>query len=1394
MNTLSPLIIDLGANNTGVLMPHFPLDQGLEGAVREGLVVHIPDDKLIFAQEARRAKRHQKRGALRRKMAKRLFRLVMASAFKFDVAAQPRPIREALHHAFNNRGFTFLDEGLDPETIDQPSANAFLRTHFASFFSDEDAPISEQLILMSSDLAVIKALRASEPFLWNKEEEKRNVSDATADTGTKRAIQKGLRALKDFVASVVNSEINGHKPRAQYLENIAKDLADSALLKPVWNAAGLDARDAARLIGNVSNLQLRVLRKYFNDVQMAGKGDGRWDAVRMAKFFGRYVLSWHAKSAEEKARKTAMLEAVARHGTDIVALWRKTDPAWSIPPMEDMNNRHPTRCASLLIDEEALQKRLHAWREMVSPLMDAEFEKNFDAGCVPARRLQAILDRSKEHDTWHLRGLVFRNPEKPITARDSETLDRLQQALGQEGANGLLAYARDYFLEREAADRGDWSEAWPNRVLRLCGKNCPRKSKVMHLQMGIMLRRSFSQADVEAMEELFAPGVKVHGGSTVHGIAEKVAEAQKTCGAAFKDMLVSGRDPDLKKLLELAGLAYDKIAARFGVDPAATDRYGKPFVLAQLYNLLEKDPHGSSSTCQACSQDNARRSLPFQKDVAHARRLPADAGRPFDGMLARILERQAYEVAKAKIAQLAAHPADGPVFMPIILEQNNFEFALGLLSIRKKQIQAAKLKAKDKQMGIEAGEEHTQALWQEKDRRIRSDSGTYCPYTGDGLSANGQTDHIIPRSLTRDWGGTIYNTEANLIFCSTKGNTDKDNSLYDLDRLHSNYLKEQFGTDDRAAIAAEIRAKLPKLLADKQAITGFHGLAAEDRKIIRHALFVEDLRGDVLAALQQQKKARVNGTQKWFAKQLSQNLRDLAAAKLPGVQIETRTYLVKAEDVHARREILAGANDRFRKQLPQPAYSHVVDAGMAWATWLAMAPRAQELIDIPENSLDAPAWLCSLLPDDVQIRSLASKNRADKKAPQSQSLFKDGIFGNRFLSFIVQKDGTAAFGFHPQNSLPVGKNPDEAFGLLRPFLRWEGKPVDGDGTAWRTKAKQAKRAYVLAVERTAALDFLHKAAKETLSPEDARRADLLDLLAYTVQKKKVRDGITKDADRTRMTLCEREEALNEKNFHVMLDGKKLWGASGKLVHPALASWKAILDDEILAPYWGKALPGDFDWDAFHARLFPREFAAVAHRKVRKVYSLPVPASPSGGFRIRRQAADGSPVWQTVESDGSAYEGFAVGDGKPDWKQASLAKRLKKSPRIHSIASRQLPETGGSLCRMDEWLPVAWNEKNAELLGVEIAPGTSDRLYARIRMTGQEFSRVFGLSDPLALPPEKKVDNWPLSIQCPRKSANKFAALKFEQLGEWIQFTYEMNGKPREMLEAYAAAWTAKHKA
>jgi hypothetical protein len=68
-----------------------------------------------------------------------------------------------------------------------------------------------------------------------------------------------------YVVQIKNVD-EGHKYRTIYLENIKKDIQDSDLLQPIFN--DLTADKLTHLIGNICNLQLRILRKYFNDEKM----------------------------------------------------------------------------------------------------------------------------------------------------------------------------------------------------------------------------------------------------------------------------------------------------------------------------------------------------------------------------------------------------------------------------------------------------------------------------------------------------------------------------------------------------------------------------------------------------------------------------------------------------------------------------------------------------------------------------------------------------------------------------------------------------------------------------------------------------------------------------------------------------------------------------------------------------------------------------------------------------------------------------------------------------------------------------------------------------------------------------------------------------------------------
>ena len=106
-------------------------------------------------------------------------------------------------------------------------------------------------------------------------------------------------------------------------------------------------------------------------------------------------------------------------------------------------------------------------------------------------------------------------------------------------------------------------------------------------------------------------------------------------------------------------------------------------------------------------------------------RLPADSIRPFDGVLRRVLEQQAWEIAKLKADHIKAAPHHNTkIYIPIIIEQNRFTSAIELITL-KERTKANEISRRKvvKQLAQE------QSQWLDKQQRIKASMGI-CPYSG----------------------------------------------------------------------------------------------------------------------------------------------------------------------------------------------------------------------------------------------------------------------------------------------------------------------------------------------------------------------------------------------------------------------------------------------------------------------------------------------------------------------------------------------------------------------------------------------------------------------------------------------------------------------------------------
>jgi 5-methylcytosine-specific restriction endonuclease McrA len=72
--------------------------------------------------------------------------------------------------------------------------------------------------------------------------------------------------------------------------------------------------------------------------------------------------------------------------------------------------------------------------------------------------------------------------------------------------------------------------------------------------------------------------------------------------------------------------------------------------------------------------------------------------------------------------------------------------------------------------------------------KARIKKNTLCPYTGDVITI-GEIDHIIPQSQSKRYNDVVFNSEANLIYCSGTGNHNKGDSRYSFEQLNPNTVR-----------------------------------------------------------------------------------------------------------------------------------------------------------------------------------------------------------------------------------------------------------------------------------------------------------------------------------------------------------------------------------------------------------------------------------------------------------------------------------------------------------------------------------------------------------------------------------------------------------------------------
>ncbi len=1373
---ISPIAIDLGAKNTGVVFTHYI--EGAEPLSHKGVTFVLDVNNFTVSQKERLVNRHRMRGEQRRKLAKRLFFLILEK--EYGLKQEQIKIWEFIRGLLNRRGFTYLQEESEGEE------SVTVPLDFAKYiFPDEFKDCKEDIldfIREQADEDENKALT-----LWKnlrdkdcKEELKKFIEEYT--DYSRRDSESYLKQIKETAKGLIKEIEQGNKPRKKYLEEIWADIQINAELEKLLSKSTkpISLKEFYHLIGHISNMQLRGIRKYFNDINMS-KGNGYWDEKRLTKYYVRWLKSWHVpKDKPSKKYQSDLIRQAEKENKSALQIFFQNDPKISIPPFEDQNNRRIPTCQSLLLSAVELDKHYEGWREIVKALTDKQdfykidnissileeqkkslqgfihknqAGKNFPTKEIPfdfdSILFQRVLETTKGLDLYKIRLLVqVKQLTEEAGKASLEGRDKLKKTIANAEENLkvllkpeqkklLLHIAEKFYQEITDARAGIWDEH--NSILAKCNSKTKHRNKMQKEVVEQVLRFKFNS---EISLEYFKEKIWYHpikGKSTVKSLCENIEKERKGFGNHFneayqkysrkvytiaksesKEIAVANKALAKEKNSESKAFStvYEntELIANFiglSLKQSVLDikSYKNPFSLAQLANILEGDQAGFYKICSACQKENSwRGELEDVKNkngeverIAKATQLSADTGRPFDGQIDRIVTRIAKEITTKKLEQIKEHLKDGDkIEIPVLMENNQFSFTEEVLDLKK-----ASKKAKEKsQRNIQ----DSQSKLLSKENRIKIDSDGICPYTGSSLGDDGEIDHIIPRSVTK---GTILNSELNLIYCSHKGNQSKGNKEYSLNNIHEKFLKHHFKTANLDKVIEDIdRVILDVAQKNREAQRNYivaDSLEPSQRICLKLALLDSSLRSKVIPYLQTHSKALVNGTQAWFYKRLKKELEFVIHSEFKKSEIKILPHYFGGRDddfiLGELRNKLAHYNSNYKKEEVQTEGSHIVDASMLVAHSLLLSDKNKGFLKSPllkDETQNEGEWLESLLPEEIEIKYIERTAKYRKDNPESNSLFKAGMYAERFLSILVDNKGIR-FGFTSEKASPYidEKLNELIFNKLKPFLLYKGEFIQ-ENYEYFSKLENTPKYSLLKIHRNKVKEYLQSC------PNGDELGDFLESLRYITQNKKIFD------DKMNLNIDEKTLSKKEK-FEIKLGKRKI--SSFEILMPYIDDWIKLKD------YIKDIKPDELEIKArefFHKDRIRNE---SKHGTVSRKLSLPIKSEPSGGFRIQRTDDFKELIYQ-VQAGETSNIGFEMNNSEVNFSKSILAKNyLSGNVSSYKLEDKILSD---NVVYFDEWKILKLTDKQISegIQEIRMAPGTKARCYIKVKIASSVVANFF----------------------------------------------------------------------
>ena len=299
----------------------------------------------------------------------------------------------------------------------------------------------------------------AEQGLWGNISYDLNLETAQFETEDGPNIQTHLRHFALALHSIHTALTSGAKYRSKYFEDIRavlnnnhhthKYLQEFCTQLHGGKFGALDSEKMVRLLGHLSNLELKPLRRYFND-QKHRAGD-YWNHERLTRIFDRWIRKQWRVSTEKDIKKghgkeqdyfklrKLWKEHNDGNSNSVVDFWLHIEPQYTIPPYQDNNNRRPPRCQSLILNFDYLNSIYPQWKEWLVALQKEKSVKEYLDGYIEeladtrsgsgqpyfgkasgyqrnpqeiqSRALQYILDRVRDSDPLML-NIIYSHAKK----------------------------------------------------------------------------------------------------------------------------------------------------------------------------------------------------------------------------------------------------------------------------------------------------------------------------------------------------------------------------------------------------------------------------------------------------------------------------------------------------------------------------------------------------------------------------------------------------------------------------------------------------------------------------------------------------------------------------------------------------------------------------------------------------------------------------------------------------------------------------------------------------------------------------------------------------------------------------------------------------------------------